>query len=86
MDIQERDSRFFGIFGLILTVCGLSIPYIVNGVSGDDQAAGFAITTLIFALIFNVIGRKSKPGFVGLVISGIAIGLMLIVFGMKTSF
>ena len=43
MNIQEKDDRFFGIFGLSLCVGGLLLPFIVSGISGEEQAGGILV-------------------------------------------
>lgn len=82
MDIQERDDRFFGIFGLILAVCGLTLPFALSEVIGEEHAMVFAVITLVLALIFSIIGRRSKPGHVGLVMTTIILGITLLIFAM----
>lgn len=83
MDIQDRDNRFFGILGLIMTVCGLTLPYLINAIASDEQAGGFLITSLILALVFSIMGRKSKPGLVALLISGICTVFVLVLILIK---
>ena len=84
MNIQEKDDRFFGIFGISLCVGGLLLPFIVSGISGEEQAGGILVLSQVLALTFCIIGRKSKPGFVGLCITGFAVLALAILLFMKS--
>jgi hypothetical protein len=62
---------------LVLTIIGLTSPFLVVSFASDEQATGFGLVCVIIVLILGVISWRHLPGKIAAIISLIA----LVLFG-----